>query len=159
MGVGVAERVCRNFFTVTGLSEKEESEKASVDSSPSWIDCLPAGLVTAMEGTLEVSGEMVFVLVSDRVGGDGVSSSEKSSAGVSKSSLEVASSGFFMGRTFLVGLGLIKIVGGFGCNDPAENKVSLPNGNPAPTELLAIGFEGLNSGARTLNRLFDDCCK
>jgi hypothetical protein len=131
-----------------------------VDSS-SWTDCLPAGLVTAMDGTLDDSGDIVLTLLSDTVGGDGISSSEKSSAGVSKSSsLEVASAGFLIGRTFFVGLGLMNIVGGLGCNDPVGNKVPLLKGNPElPPERFAIGFEGLNSGARTLNKLFDDCCK
>ena len=157
MGVGVAERVWRNFLSGRGASEKE-SERVSVDSS-SWMDCLPAGFVTAMDGTLEDSGEMVSAWVSDTVGGDGMSSSEKSSAGVSTSSLGVASPGFLIGRIFLVGLGLMNIVGGLSCRVAAGNNVPLLEGNTEPPELFAGGLEGLNSGARTLNKLLDDCCK
>lgn len=154
IGVGVAERVWRSFLTVMGKSEIE-----SDDDSSSWIDCLPEGLVTDMNGTFDDSGEIVSTLVSETVCGDGISSTDKSSAGLSTSSSEASSIGFFMGMTFFEGIGLMKIVGGLGWSELIGNNVPLLRGNSEPLMPVVIGFDGLNSGAKTLNRLFDDCCK
>ena len=142
MGVGVAERVWRSFLIVMGSSEME-----SKDNSSSWIDCFPDVLVTDMNGTFDDSREMVPAMVSETVGGDGMSSSDRSSAGVSTSSSEVASMGFFMGITFFEGLGLMKIVGGLGWSELVGNSVPLLKGNPELPIPLVTGFEGLNSGA------------
>ena len=61
--------------------------------------------------------------------------------------------------TFFEGLGLIKIVGGLGWSELPGNNVPLLKENPESLMPVVIGFEGLNSGAKTLNRLLDDCCK
>ena len=66
-----------------------------------------------------------------------------------------------MGMTFFVGLGLTNSddSGGFA---PLGNNVGLLTRNPRFPEfpkILDEYFDGLNSGARTLKRLFDDCCR